>query len=112
MDKQKQIEEMIDVQKNNCASKVIGDCVDAECNACTALAFYNAGYRKIPEGVDWLDGYKLGFKEGVQALKIQVEQAICDNTYPSFDKKGKPVNIWNAVVGFDKIDEICKELTK
>ena len=48
--KQKQIEEMIDIQRKNCLGKGIGDCVDADCNACSALAFYNAGYRKIPEG--------------------------------------------------------------
>ena len=33
-----------------------------------------AGYRKIPENVDWLDGYKQGFKEGVQALQIQLKE--------------------------------------
>ena len=46
----KQIEEMIDIQRKNCLGKGVGDCVDADCNACSALAFYNAGYRKIPEG--------------------------------------------------------------
>lgn len=38
----------------------------------------------------------------------KVKQVICDNTYPYFDKNGKPVNIWNTD-GFDKIDELLKE---
>ena len=46
-------------------------------------------------------------KESAEKLK----QAICDNTYPYFDKNGKPVNIWNAD-GFDKIDERVKEYEK
>lgn len=56
MDKQKQIEEMIDIQRKNCLGKGICDCVDADCNACSALAFYTAGYRKIPEGAVVLTG--------------------------------------------------------
>ena len=43
-------------------------------------------------------------KEFAEKLK----QAICDNTYPYFDKNGKPVNIWNTD-GFDKIDELLRE---
>lgn len=41
----------------------------------------------------------------------KLKQAICDNTYPYFDKDGKPVNIWNTD-GFDKIDELLKEYEK
>ena len=40
-----------------------------------------------------------------------VKQAICENTYPGFDKNGKPVIIWNTD-GYDRLDEICKEIIK
>lgn len=42
-----------------------------------------------------------------EALR-SIPQAICDNTYPDFDKAGKPVNVWKAREGYDKIDEIIK----
>ena len=42
----------------------------------------------------------------------RLKKAICDNTYPYFDKDGKAVNIWKAIEGYDKIDEICKELVE
>ena len=46
----------------------------------------------------------------VNAFADRVKQAICDNTYPDFDKDGKPVNIWKATTGYDSIDEIAKEM--
>lgn len=49
--------------------------------------------------------------ETVKEFAEKVEQAICDNTYPYFDKDGKPVNIWNTD-GFDKIDELLKGYEK
>ena len=51
-------------------------------------------------------------EQTAEKIAKKIEQAICDNTYPYFDKDGKPVNIWKAVVGYDKIDEICKEFTE
>lgn len=51
-------------------------------------------------------------KETAEKFAERVSQAIVDNTYPSFDKDGKPVNIWKAVMGYDRIDEICKEITE
>lgn len=51
--------------------------------------------------------HKVVVKEFAEKLK----QVICDNTYPYFDKNGKPVNIWNTD-GFDKIDELLKEYEK
>ena len=47
-------------------------------------------------------------KNVVKEFAEKLKQAICDNTYPYFDKNGKPVNIWNTD-GFDKIDELLKE---
>ena len=46
--------------------------------------------------------------EAIKEFAEKLKQAICDNTYPYFDKNGKPVNIWNTD-GFDKIDELLKE---
>ena len=49
--------------------------------------------------------------KAVKEFAEKLKQAICDNTYPYFDKNGKPVNIWNTD-GFDKIDELLKEYEK
>lgn len=46
--------------------------------------------------------------KAVKEFAEKLKQAICDNTYPYFDKDGKPVNIWNTD-GFDKIDELLKQ---
>ena len=51
-------------------------------------------------------------KETAEKFAERVSQAIVDNTYPYFDKDGKPVNIWKAVIGFDTIDEIAKEIVE
>lgn len=50
-------------------------------------------------------------KQAVKEFAEKLKQAICDNTYPYFDKNGKPVNIWNTD-GFDNIDGILKEYEK
>ena len=50
-------------------------------------------------------------KNVVKEFAEKLKQAICDNTYPYFDKNGKPVNIWNTD-GFDRIDELLKEYEK
>ena len=47
-------------------------------------------------------------KETAEEFAEKLKQAICDNTYPYFDKDCKPVNIWNTD-GFYKIDELLKE---
>lgn len=46
--------------------------------------------------------------KAIKGFAEKLKQSICDNTYPYFDKNGKPVNIWNTD-GFDKIDELLKE---
>lgn len=99
MDREKQIEEIfniivdgvIDGDDNN--SMPTGNTCDN-----IARAIYNAGYRKENEVR----------KETAKEFSEKVKQAIVDNTYPYFDKNGKPVNIWNTD-GFDKIDELLKE---
>ena len=50
-------------------------------------------------------------KNVVKEFAEKLKQAICDNTYPYFDKNGKPVDIWGADC-FDKIDELLKEYEK
>lgn len=35
-----------------------------------------------------------------------VKKIICDNTYPSFDHNGKPVNVWKAREGYDALDAL------
>ena len=62
---------------------------------------YDLGYRKIPEKLDYIDGYKQGFKEGVQALQIQVKAQDCS----------LPLNDEFIIIPKGKLDEILKELT-
>ena len=160
MDKQKQIEEMAKLLDGYFSTKskcpfdkkcpYLGGSVRFTCSDCLrAYTIYNAGYRKIPEGVvvltaeqfsDYLtlkDSHKntverceklqadnerlyknigkfkdVVRKETAEKFAKAVSQIICDNTYPYFDKDGKPVNIWKAVVGYDKIDEILKKITE
>lgn len=46
----------------------------------------------------------------VRKTAERIKQAICDNTYPDFNKDGKPVNVWSAVNGYDAIDKIVEEM--
>ena len=46
----------------------------------------------------------------VREMQERLKQAICDNTYPDFNKDGKPVNVWNAKTGYDLIDEVAEEM--
>lgn len=62
---------------------------------------------------DWLDGYKLGFKEGVIALKTQlkeinVEFQLVGNKYSQADIKASVEGLYKAFM--QKLDGICKEL--
>lgn len=52
---------------------------------------------------DWIEGYKLGFKEGVEAVRIQLKERLIHygETEYTFDFDG---------VTEEDIDEICKEL--
>lgn len=42
-----------------------------------------------------------------QEIIANISKLIIDNTYPSFDKDGKPVSIWNAD-GYKQIEELLK----
>ena len=48
--------------------------------------------------------------EAFKEFAEKVKQTICDNTYPDFDRKGKPVNVWNAVNGYKAIDGLVDVL--
>lgn len=53
---------------------------------------------------DWIEGYKLGFKEGVIALKTYLEN---NHSYIETDYEGDHLVI---VTEKDELDEICEEL--
>lgn len=42
-----------------------------------------------------------------QKLLTNISDLIVENTYPGFDKNGKPVSIWNAD-GYKKIENLLK----
>lgn len=54
----------------------------------------------VKEIAGWLDGYKLGFKEGVEAVKVQLKEKIAD-----FDEL-------RCIKVFNLLDKICKEITE
>lgn len=47
--------------------------------------------------------------EAYKEFAEQVNQIICENCYPDFDAKGKPVNVFNAVNGYKAIDNLFKK---
>lgn len=46
----------------------------------------------------------------VKKMQERLKQAICNNTYPDFNKDGKPINVWKATAGYDLIDQIANEI--
>lgn len=52
---------------------------------------------------DWIEGYKLGFKEGVIALKTQLKEKC---------KMDNPLGLNIFLINETTIDEICKEITE
>ena len=53
---------------------------------------------------DWIEGYKLGFKEGVEAVRIQLLDCI---EIKALREAGAP-GAYRCIT--QKIDEICEEL--
>lgn len=102
MDKQKQIEEMAKVLDGDCGECYTCKYFESRGINCTYLLgaeyLYNAGYRKIQDneivitkdeyeslkkGVHtvsdqqhWLNGYKVGYRDGVVAVGVQTKQAL------------------------------------
>ena len=56
------------------------------------------------------NGYKKGVEDTARKMADRLKQSVCDNTYPDFNKNGKPINVWKATTGYDLIDEIAKEI--
>lgn len=46
--------------------------------------------------------------EAIKEFAEKVKKEICKNTYAGFDKKGNPVNIWEAKAGFKDIDNLFR----
>ena len=42
----------------------------------------------------------------------EIEKIILDNTYPDFDKAGKPCNVWKPHSGYDALAELKKKYTE
>lgn len=66
-------------------------------------------YRMAVVDSDFLDLINDAFTEDVAPVDEIIEavkQIICENTYPSFDKNGKPVNVWKAREGYDALDAL------
>ena len=49
--------------------------------------------------------------EVAREILDEVEKIILENTYPYFDKDGKPCNIWKPRSGYDALDELKKKHT-
>jgi hypothetical protein len=83
---EKEILRMIDLQRKHCESQRIGDCVDKDCNDCSARVFYNAGYRKesdtAREILKWLVGkrhlfnrtHEIGFEKPRTSYLIESDE--------------------------------------
>lgn len=92
---------------NGCKYKSGDTCIASKCPYQTGDVRYdirlNAGDKPTKINAE--------VKQAVKEFVEKLEQAICDNTYPYFDKNGKPVNIWKTD-GFDKIEELLKDFIK
>ena len=51
-------------------------------------------------------------KTEVEKIFKEVEKVILDNTYPDFDARHKPVNVWKATTGYDAFYELKKKYTE
>lgn len=109
MDNQKQIEEMVNVYAQNCSNTPIGECEPKNCMDCIANAFYNAGYRKIPEGAVVLTKEEYQRYERIEkTIKLaKMEKAIGYEV-----KNGKLYYFSNLLGGceikFKDLQEICE----
>ena len=55
------------------------------------------------------EAYEESVREALKKVAEQVNQIICENCYPDFNAKGKPVNVFNAVNGYKAIDNLFKK---
>ncbi len=71
-------------------------------------------YKNCYEQVKWErdlfeEQCKTAKAEAIKEVTSKIEKVICKNTYPSFDKDGKPVMVWNTD-GYKEIDNIVKRI--
>lgn len=59
---------------------------------------------EISKHFDYID-------EAIKEFVEDVKNLIIKNTYPTFDKEGKPISAWNAD-GYKIIDKLVKEMTE
>ena len=89
----------------------------ARCNECIhkeICQFYNALGCKVlcQECGFFINKADVVPKSEVEKIFNDVEKIILENTYPYFDKDGRPRNIWKAVSGYDALAELKKKYTK
>ena len=53
--------------------------------------------------------YKNGYNKGARDVLEEIERIILDNTYPDFNSKHKPVNVWKATTGYDAFYKLKKK---
>ena len=93
--------------KEDCTCRADNQCDHYE--VCEQI--YNAGYRKIHEGVvDYIENYKEGFKEGVVALKTQLEGILTQPVEMGYYKKPNKRGKVDKELLLRIVEEICKEL--
>lgn len=114
--------------------KALECCVARSGTACSKCPYHEQYYDKCTEKrnadiVDLINRQKLEIKNLDKQLLVKCECcvaldkaktlerfaenikfAICENTYPGFDKDGNPVNIWKSKTGYAAIDNLVKEM--
>ena len=73
-------------------------------------AFLENEYKN--QGELFWERVKIKQSEAIKEFAEKVKKEICKNTYAGFNKKGNPVNIWEAKAGFKDIDNLVKEMTE
>lgn len=48
----------------------------------------------------------------INHIAKKLTQAICDNTYPDFNRDGLPVNVWKAQEGYKAVDALVEQIAK
>lgn len=63
------------------------------------------------EHIELINGISVAKEKQAKKILDEVERIILDNTYPDFDVKHKPINVWRAQEGYDSLAELKKEYT-
>lgn len=73
---------------------------------------HNAGHRHFIKMVLDQPTADVVPREEVMKIFAEVENIIIANTYPDFNSKGKPCNVWKPKSGYDALEELKKKYTK